>query len=1810
MLEESANVADIVFPHAQNVLKSLQHRFQNGQMYTIAGDLLIMLNSFCEVVARNQGIEKDSAWWIHDFRAMCQYSKSRNEALNAMGRATNEESLQVHAYGVAENLYRRVASNLRSECLLIDGESASGKTELLKRVVEYFVNMKCSEPPPSSENQSWGASVPHREDIPLELTACPLGSSAMPFVSRRGTSSSCFLLEANVLLEAFGHAKTLANRNSSRVGKYVKLYVHPSDGKLCGGSIMPLMFESTRVTHFAERTERNFHVFYQLLRGVTQDEAHALSLRAKLKDLKYLRCAKPDLEDMDDGVEMQRTIKALHAFGFTPTEVFEVKRLLAAILNMGELRFTGVQATLSNATLSADRVSTVENLLGLEPSTLPHVLLYCTLSVSGHVKFSPRTADEAICVVEVLARSLYHRLFNHVVRCINRCIVRSAGSRYVEALANVQGRDASAIEPRFVGLVDIFGFEGTAKNGIQSFFVNYASEKLHALFVKSTFNDEVSLYQTEGLAKEEYPDVHFQDNTEIIDILEHQAHGMLPMLEEASNWERSNDATFLAKMLVTYQTSKLFERGTKQREHTSFVVHHSAAHVMYEVDGFVSRNRERVAADVLSVLGNSSMPIMHAMFQQDHAKLALQRDIDAAPSEEEAGTDYLSIGALRDRTSVQELRAAAKLPNIARRSISEMKNIAAELSKIRLTFVRCLRPNLHSTRRFFEPAFVHRQLEYSNILSKIAIYQHGFTEATKYNNFYERFILVPRIEAPLVLKPGPGADVKHLTRQLFKELLNLAFPGVLIEDVARFGKSLLFTRHSVLRALEVLRSEKLESMDKASVLLQSVWRMAKERHEFVTLVEGMTRAQSTFRGNKDFRNYVDLRSACIIIVTRFKIHLHRIRSTKERRATLTLQRWSKRAIHTRKWTRLRRAVYSMHMLGRGFLIREHVNHMIIALKTLQRAARRLIKKLSIIRHKSWLALRIQAWFRGQATRAEYAEKVDQLMRTRFERHCIALVVRVQRCWRTLMVRTRFLHIIKASRTIQRWSASRLLKFCFQTKVRAAVTFQSLLRGMRARHVAREMVVRTMIADEKDRHRLCREREVLQIAKVCGGIDASSNTKVRAGGGLGALSSSKTSLFVVTEVDMMVDASDIYLDGWASTFSGLEQALTNRLQRVVSLAVGASHTAIVTDAGDVYTWGWGDHGQLGHGSFRNEQQPRLLDTLFYKAVSYTGRDANLRSNRSRAAETVKIKEIAAGDDFTAALSEVGRVYTWGSGRKGQLGNGIFRNCAYPQLVEGVKRKVAQIACGSHSTCCVGDPGTVYAWGIEAMLGQGKAFVGHGDQATPLVVPIIRHGAPTGENYSQRICQVSCGRSHTLALSQLGQLYAWGRNSFGQLGVGDREDRLKPALCAMSESTVPSASPISAVSCGARHSMACSPTRLLVWGANKFGQLGLGDVEDRLQPTELSYLERQQAIQVAGGWRQSMVLTSKNELFTWGHTSAVSEDSVDFRRADDRTSAVTLTPKIVPMSSDRCIERMQCAWSHTLSATGVTLKSGNFLNQSGASSNFGRSRSELLSHVQNTMSDTSTKTLREVDFSTVSILTSQARRVSRLLTSEKIRKMDLGELKAVLDIIPRSTSKRITREARERFSMLNTRKLRNAGKSNAASSRSRAVTITSAQSAAEVIEKERGWNANHTSRRNTATFSPSVDLKTSFRSQLTSFGSTKGSIGRLGTSLGVMLQLESNEQVPARLRSAKKENRSGPSVAMGQENGATLAELFSPQHVSAAMSDRRRDRKSTPSEGKPVIGSVPSQSPGGPPPQQLEEGRGEGAGKSFFGLFVDK
>ncbi|MED6193076.1 Ultraviolet-B receptor uvr8 [Stylosanthes scabra] len=125
-------------------------------------------------------------------------------------------------------------------------------------------------------------------------------------------------------------------------------------------------------------------------------------------------------------------------------------------------------------------------------------------------------------------------------------------------------------------------------------------------------------------------------------------------------------------------------------------------------------------------------------------------------------------------------------------------------------------------------------------------------------------------------------------------------------------------------------------------------------------------------------------------------------------------------------------------------------------------------------------------------------------------------------------------------------------------------------------------------------------------------------------------------------------------------------------------------------------------------------------------------------------------------------------------------------------------------------------------------------------------------------------VACGWRHTICVASSGGLYTYGWSKYGQLGHGDNEDHLVPhKLEAMSGMT------ISQVSGGWRHSMALTTSGILFgWGWNKFGQVGVGDNADRCSPVKVKFPEDQKVIQISCGWRHTIAVTAKQNVYSWG------------------------------------------------------------------------------------------------------------------------------------------------------------------------------------------------------------------------------------------------------------------------------------------------------------------------------------------------------
>jgi RCC1 and BTB domain-containing protein len=191
--------------------------------------------------------------------------------------------------------------------------------------------------------------------------------------------------------------------------------------------------------------------------------------------------------------------------------------------------------------------------------------------------------------------------------------------------------------------------------------------------------------------------------------------------------------------------------------------------------------------------------------------------------------------------------------------------------------------------------------------------------------------------------------------------------------------------------------------------------------------------------------------------------------------------------------------------------------------------------------------------------------------------------------------------------------------------------------------------------------------------------------------------------------------------------------------VAQIACGSRHTVIVTSTGAAYSWGDMENGVAGHGAMDGHQcTPRLLERL----------------------ATKRIVQVSACGFHTACLSDADELYTWGEGKFGRLGHGNESNCHSPRLVESLLgKKPRQVGCGGFHSAVVTEDGRLYTFG-----GGEHGQLGHNDRVNKLRPTLVQ--ALEGIFVSH----VTCGWSHSVALTAKGRVYSWGNPDHGKLGCG--------------------------------------------------------------------------------------------------------------------------------------------------------------------------------------------------------------------------------------------------------------------------------------------------------------------------------------------------------------------------------------------------------------------------------------------------------
>jgi alpha-tubulin suppressor-like RCC1 family protein/uncharacterized protein YjdB len=285
-------------------------------------------------------------------------------------------------------------------------------------------------------------------------------------------------------------------------------------------------------------------------------------------------------------------------------------------------------------------------------------------------------------------------------------------------------------------------------------------------------------------------------------------------------------------------------------------------------------------------------------------------------------------------------------------------------------------------------------------------------------------------------------------------------------------------------------------------------------------------------------------------------------------------------------------------------------------------------------------------------------------------------------------------------------------------------------------------------------------------------------------------------------------------------------------------IGKNHFVVLKDDGSVWSWGEHTYGQLGAQPSGSSSNP----------VPIQKADGN---------RLLAIKAIAAGGYHTVALDRDGKVWTWGRNSEGQLGHssGALSN-KKPEGIAGLPKIVA-IAAGEYHTLAVDESGQVWAWGLN-QYGQLGSSVGTGTPSISVIPSLVPNLA--------EVVAVKAGANHSVALKRDGTVWTWGRNTVGQLGNGETTDVNYTAKM------VPGLTNIMEIAAGDNHTLALKQDRTTVWawGSNSYGQLGDGGRENKLRPIQVQDIRNVNTI--SAGDNHTVAIKEDGTVWAWGRNAS--------------------------------------------------------------------------------------------------------------------------------------------------------------------------------------------------------------------------------------------------------------------------------------------------------------------------------------------------
>nr|XP_043897585.1 unconventional myosin-VIIa-like isoform X3 [Solea senegalensis] len=682
-----------------------------------------------------------------------------------------------------------------------------------------------------------------------------------------GSVGLCAVFPSHLLLlpfSAFGNAKTIRNDNSSRFGKYVDIHFNKR-GAIEGAMIEQYLLEKSRVCRQAP-DERNYHIFYCMLKGMSPEMKAKLGL-GLATDYAYLTMGNcTECDGRDDLRDYSSILSAMKVLMFTETENWEISKLLAAILHMGNLRFEARTYDNLDACVvarSPDLV-TAASLMEVEPKDVMVCLTTRTLITRGESVAMPLSVEQGIDVRDAFVKGIYGRLFVWIVDKINAAIYRPPSSE-------------RNIVRRSIGLLDIFGFENFIVNSFEQLCINFANENLQQFFVRHVFKLEQEEYNLEDIS---WQHIEFTDNQDALDMIANKPMNIISLIDEESKFPKGTDATMLYKLNSQHRLNSNYIPPKNSYE-TQFGIQHFAGVVHYETRGFLEKNRDSLHTDIIQLVHSSKNKFIKQIFQADVAM------------------------------GVETRKRSPTLSSQFKRSLEMLMRT---LSVCQPFFVRCIKPNEFKKPMLFDRELCIRQLRYSGMMETIRIRRAGYPIRYTFAEFVDRY----RVLMPGVKPAHKQEDLRGTCQQIVQARL-----GKL--DDWQIGKTKIFLKDHHDMQLEVERDKGLTDkviliqksvrglkernnflrLRRAATVMQKVWRGYRCRKEYRLMQSGFRRLQAVYRSRKQYRSYQRMRLCVTLMQGRCRGFLVRQTFWRRLRVVLTIQAYTRGMIARRLCQRLR-----------------------------------------------------------------------------------------------------------------------------------------------------------------------------------------------------------------------------------------------------------------------------------------------------------------------------------------------------------------------------------------------------------------------------------------------------------------------------------------------------------------------------------------------------------------------------------------------------------------------------------------------------------------------------------------------------------------------------------------------------------------------------------------------------------------------------------------------------------------------------------------------------------------------------------------